>query len=489
MDPPLAAPGTAGGPSPFLSRELFLPAGLALVLGAAALRGGPRFVDDAYITFRYARNLASGAGLVYNAGEKVLGTSAPLFAVLLAGLHRLTGAAIPDIAFALGAACLPLAALLGYRLARRATGPVLALLFVAAALSPHASLEVFASGMETPLYLLGLLGAVELACRKRDTSAFAAAGALCFLHPDAAALGVALVFALRAARRRWPWRPLALGLAPAAVAAAALWAYYGSAVPHSVTAKHLAYAMPAGHAVSQLGEGIFDLIVARDAPVPPALGSLTAAAALGLALLLGRVALRELGALAFAVFSVLTLVAFALANPLIFDWYRPPLVLATAFVTAACAARLPRPARAGAAVLLAAAACVHLVTFRPYEPSGREEVYARAARLLRLGPDDTVAAPEIGALGWATPARVLDTVGLVTPAALQWLDRPLDEGGSIPPRLLRETDAAALVALDRFLAPALAADPGALGRWTEVARLRAYAFGGTNTVRVFRRAR
>jgi hypothetical protein len=446
-------------------------------------------MDDAYITFRYARNLAGGAGLVYNAGERVLGTSAPLFAILLAGLHVLTGVAIPSLAFVLGAACLPTCAFLGYRLARRAAGPLPAALFVVVALSPQASLEVFASGMETPLTLVGLLGTVELACRGHDATAFAAAGALCLLHPDAVLFVPALAVAIGASGARRLWRALAVGLAPAAFAAAGLWIAYGSLLPHSVTAKRLAYAMPAGHAFSRLAETILDLLVAQAAPLPPFVAVLAAAAALGMILVFGRAALGERAALAFASFSVLYVTAFAVANPLVFEWYRPPLALASAFLVAACVARLPRAGRAGAALLLASSAAFHVAAFRPYEPSGREGVYARAAAGLALRPEETVAAPEIGALGWATRARVLDTTGLVSPAALSWLGRPEGEGGSIPPRLLRESGADALVTLDRFLAPALASDPGALGGWSEVARYPAHAFGSPGTVRVFRRVR
>ena len=40
--------------------------------------------DDAYITFRYARNLVMGRGFVYNENEWVLGTTTPLFTILLA---------------------------------------------------------------------------------------------------------------------------------------------------------------------------------------------------------------------------------------------------------------------------------------------------------------------------------------------------------------------------------------------------------------------
>ena len=51
-----------------------------LIIGAAA---APFAYDDAWITYRYAYNLASGDGLVYNVGERMFGTTAPGYAVLL----------------------------------------------------------------------------------------------------------------------------------------------------------------------------------------------------------------------------------------------------------------------------------------------------------------------------------------------------------------------------------------------------------------------
>ena len=450
------------------------------MLGVLALGSGPRIVDDAYITFRYARNLAEGAGLVYNAGERVLGTSAPLFAVLLGVLQRLTGVAIPALAFSVGAICLPASAFLGYRLARRVCEPSFAAIFIVAGLSPVDSLRVFSSGMETPLYLLGLLLALELACRDRPVTAFVVAGALAFVHPDAALLIPVLAVALRVGRGRWPWRALALGLVPAAVTAAVLWAAYGSPIPFSVTAKRLVYAMPSGHAFSQLSEAILDPVVARETPVAP----LVVALLYALVLILGRTAFRGLPVLAYAAFSALSLAAFAVANPLVFEWYRPPLALASTFVVVACAGRLPRVGQAVVALLFVGSVAVHIAAFSPYDPSGREDLYARAGAALALRPDETLAAPEIGALGWATRARVLDTTGLVSPVALRrWPGRPGGGFGAIPPGLLRETDATALVTADFFLAPALASDPGALAGWSEV------SFPGLRTVRVFRRAR
>lgn len=46
--------------------------------------------DDAYITYRYARNLADGIGPVWNRGEHVEGYSNFLWMVLLAALRKLS---------------------------------------------------------------------------------------------------------------------------------------------------------------------------------------------------------------------------------------------------------------------------------------------------------------------------------------------------------------------------------------------------------------
>ena len=72
-----------------IRRRLFpelSPALLAVVLLAAiAARVGVGSVvaDDAYITFRYSENIASGNGFTYNPPARVLGTTTPLFTVMM----------------------------------------------------------------------------------------------------------------------------------------------------------------------------------------------------------------------------------------------------------------------------------------------------------------------------------------------------------------------------------------------------------------------
>src|SRR5262249_46303235 len=46
-------------------------------------------IDDAFISFRYARNLALGRGLVYNVGERVEGYTNFLWTLMMSGAIRL----------------------------------------------------------------------------------------------------------------------------------------------------------------------------------------------------------------------------------------------------------------------------------------------------------------------------------------------------------------------------------------------------------------
>src|SRR5438093_3627463 len=72
-------------------------------LGALAVRlhVGPLTIDDAFITYRYARNFAEGLGLVYNPGQAVLGTTTPLYALMMAALYRFGVTDLPTASWVL----------------------------------------------------------------------------------------------------------------------------------------------------------------------------------------------------------------------------------------------------------------------------------------------------------------------------------------------------------------------------------------------------
>ncbi len=137
---------------------------VALLLGIAL---HPLAVDDAFVTYRYARNLATGKGFIYNLGRlapsgdegPVLSTTAPLYALLLAA-GALVWPDLPSLANALSAVALGFAAILLFLLARRErtpwVGALAALLLVAHPL-PWLSL-----GLETAFFLALALGAVAV---------------------------------------------------------------------------------------------------------------------------------------------------------------------------------------------------------------------------------------------------------------------------------------------------------------------------------------
>ena len=64
-------------------------AGLAVVVRLLVAWHSRFTSEDFLITLRYAENLAHGQGLVFNPGERVLGTTTPLYTLFLAALSRL----------------------------------------------------------------------------------------------------------------------------------------------------------------------------------------------------------------------------------------------------------------------------------------------------------------------------------------------------------------------------------------------------------------
>ncbi len=191
-----------------------------------------------------------------------------------------------------------------------------------------------------------------------------------------------------------------------------------------------------------------------------------------------RSALRGEAVVALGLFGALYIAFFAIGNPLVFPWYRPPLVLASGLVVAIVLGRALGPgtgsrgvARVFAALVLLCAAG-RLALFRPFDTRLREEAYREAIVALNAPADSVVAAPEIGVIGFCTPARVLDTAGLVSPMALPFFSasradsgEPSASGlpaGTIPPGLVATLAPDFVVTRSRFLEGLLRVEPSAL---------------------------
>lgn len=370
-------------------------------------------VDDAWITYRYARNLAEGAGFAFNPGHgPEQGSSTPLFTLLLAGAHAL-GLDVPRTALVVsGASLCGIAATILTASRRRgaAAGGVFA---VALLLSQRDFVQVALGGMETALYVLLALGAFTLWARERRGLAFGVA-ALCVLtRLDGLAVPAALVAHAALRDRRVPWRAAALPVAALALWLGAAWLLFGDPLPSSWLAKR-------AHTGARLVTWHFAHQWIASSPSHAAL------AAGGALLALTRP--REPLALVTLLFAGAYLVAFSLAGVEVYAWYLAPLQAAGAILAGHGFARAwaalergrTRPALASVALLAAAVgshaglASVGLAE-RPHcrvEDARRHAARAAAARMPR---DATVVAGAVGMIGWFHRGRVRDVMGLTDP--------------------------------------------------------------------------
>ena len=407
------------------SREAWTIALLWTVAIVARLVVGPHVVDDAYITMRYSRNLASSGALAYNPPDAVLGSSTPLWTGVLAA-STFTGARPENAAVVLsGVADLATIALIvmygGRTFAATAAGLTIA--------AWPAYLAYGVSGMETSLYVLLVVSFVTALSRGAvgNAAAASALGALC--RPDGALLPVLGCAWLAATKSRG----VALRFCGIVVVLCTPWLVYalitfGSIVPASVSAKAAAD-VPWFLSLQNLGAYFLTGVYAP----------LTALALAGAALaMLEGDAFWRLWMLWVGAYVAGMTAANGFTH---FPWYFVPILpvlnaAAAAAVERGCREWMPSRyltrRRVPGRLALTAALAIVLLSRAPVlrahldaQAAGRETLYASLARELAVVDGRcTVAATEIGTIGYHYPGRILDLVGLVSPEAVR---RPADE--------------------------------------------------------------
>jgi hypothetical protein len=380
-----------------------------------SLAHGPAFIDDAYITFRYAHNLAHGAGLVWNPGEALLGTTSPLMA---AGLALAERAGVPILIAARGFGILgAVGALFAVQML------ALERLGLAAAVSVGLGVVLQPdwafcanSGMETALSMCAVYTALWLALRNRARSAGLCVAVACLLRPDGmllAAVGGARFWLndRRNAARFGVY--LVLGALPWVLYALHA---YGTALPHSVEAKRLIHAdLPAHIAFVSL----------RRMTRGVEMSAVVSLAALG-AVLAARSRSDLVWVLLWFALQFTGLCAAGIAP--LFPWYVSPLfpalfLFANLAVFALCrrATWRRRPEWWAVALMLALYTVGQAqrgswqrATYQAAFGDRVDEYLRIAANLrARVRPGDSVLVGEAGALGFALPEQIiLDSSGI-----------------------------------------------------------------------------
>ncbi len=493
---------------------ILLPGIVFLMAIFARILPGPRIIDDAFITYRYAHNILAGNGFVYNPSEHVLGTTTPLYTFLLVLIGQISGktqASFPHISLFVNAIADGITCLLLLRLGRRLGFPLAGIgASLVWAIAPY-SVTFAIGGLETSLYVLLLTGAISAYLDQKFVLTMFL-GSLSFLtRPDAlillGPLFVDRLILIIKVRRDLPTRLITRSLFFEGIAFLTpllpwlIFAliYFGSPLPHSIAAKSLAYRLPPEAAIIRLMQHY----------ATPFLENLTfgtPAIRVGVVLypflfLVGAlVAFRvQRSILPWLAFPWLYFTTFAIANPLIFRWYLTPPLPAYFLIILVGIERIthqifnsrksrisfPNISKTRIGNILSIAFVViapYFLTLRgwtfhpdhgPTRPAPEmayiqlELFYHQAAESLNADISShsslpLLAAGDVGILGYYTGARILDTVGLNSPVSTSYF--PLDPAlyvinYAIPPDLIIDQAPDYVVILEVYGREGLLKDP------------------------------
>lgn len=388
--------------------------------------------DDVFITYTYSRNIAEGQGFVFNPGERVQGTTTPLYTLVMAGVYLVTS----DLLHAgnlLSAICLLITCGLAVYLLREELS-VYGQLAVAATLAASPIMYV-SFGMETLFYCALLMLTFLLWKQERRQAAMAVAAALTWTRADGFVMGGALWLAAawdtwqvskddlwQARLGRLPWRLAIIyvvGIAPWFVFA---WAYFGTPLPNTLSAKQ---ELLQGVKFWVDGFGWWKAFYGSN------LLSLVAFpfVILGLWRAVLRPYLRPL-----ALWAVLFTAGYTILNVAAF-WYYAPLVavlIVLAAVGGEWVARLllrhhlSRLATIGGSMALVTACAVFAVVAAwPYgPPPPRVSTYRLVGEWIdqNTNPNSTILVGDLGIMGYYAQRRAIDSPGLITPQMFYKLD-------------------------------------------------------------------
>lgn len=430
MGDAVASPTAPASPAPSAStlgerlgtREVVLLLACVLACRVLAIRACPVY-DDAFITYRYARNLADAGSMVFNPGaswEPVLGTTTPLYGYLLSWFARL-GLDLVVVSRAFNIACdLGSALLLARGLGLRRVSATLAVVGFAAL---PALARISVGGMEAPLFALLALGAAAAMRSGRPGWAGVLAALDCVVRPE----GVLLVLVLGVPYFTRPRELLRFVVPVGAIGLAALAILnrgYGFPLPQSMLAK--------AHMKAGAWERVVTILQQSFAPMGWTWVFLPVVAWGFVALVRRESALRG-----FILFALGVTASYLLARPHVWGWYF--YVPLTAWVVALAVgvelaferclrssarwSSLLRPCLHPFGVAPAAMALALLASLRFPSPIP-EHVYAPMHAWARATserePAARILASDIGAIGWAWRGTVLDSEGLTWPAALDY---------------------------------------------------------------------
>ncbi|MBN1212054.1 MAG: hypothetical protein JXA92_05700 [candidate division Zixibacteria bacterium] len=379
--------------------------------------------DDAFITFRYAENIAAGNGFVYNIGEKVLGTSTPFFTFILS-VFAVLSISVPTAALFVSLIASGLTAVVLFRFAQLLRfSHFIALPAVCYALWPR-SIPTDACGMETAFFTLLIISAFYFQHKQLRLYAVGMATLAAVTRPE----GLGLLILLTAynffsdRQRRWSYIIIPAIILVPWLALSTL--YFGTPIPNSITAKLALY--------SRFGDTSFWDKLAYLMGWHKYYGyPLLLAALFGSRWLIKK---QNFGRLE-VIWMVGTVLFYLFSRTRVFFWYIVP-VFPVYFIFIMAAVpyffdkiNYPAHKQKTAAVLLTLLMAAVLLAGN-YQPVIRHresrDFYTNIHQQIgyylysHTNKNDLVAAEDIGYMGYYSKRRILDRDGLVSPEAIPY---------------------------------------------------------------------
>ena len=433
--------------------------------------------EDQLIVLRYARNLAEGNGLVYNAGERVMGFTTPLFTVLSSVFVLFGGDQAAAWQNGFGLLCmLATAALAAKLLVRLGAGPAAPLAVALVTFNPAVAYNYLYVGMEIHLFALLFMLALDLHLSDRTTAAAVTSALLFLTRPEGALLAAFLIAHGWLRDRKPPVRQAAAALGVALPWLVLAVAYYGDVLPRTLGAKEGESIVSAWRYLGLVREVYADAGSSLLAAYSPSLAQSTAGPLLLLGLLVvGATALlrRQAALWPLIAFPLGALVGYAAIGSLPgYTWHYYTLNILGAFLLALgvhaslvgagrLCLRAPQRLRATVRVALRWPLATALLTAVPIlaltlpvlrntsqQTAYRVEATARQQRLEEMGqwlaerydPGTSVLVREIGHVGWVSGLRIVDRGGLVTPGLRYDVPRRVATERFLPDLLLLRAD-------------------------------------------------
>ncbi len=482
--------------------------GLTLLL---RLLAGPRTIDDAYITFHYAQNIAIGNGFVFNPGDHVLGTTTPFYTLLLAALYKLSGVPLPLLGLLVAAIASCLSDILVYVLVLRVTTRRVPAILAATTFALAPKVFFFAqSGMETSLITCTMLACCWFYLHRRQSLWGLTAGIALLTRPDAACFVCVLLIYDLWESHAIPWH--ALTTVFAVCTPWIVWAtwYFGQPIPQSILAKsNNLYEVRLQDTLTTVFQDAGSLVLGSGATRIGLLLLVVTGALSWRALGPGTTRLRPI--LLFAAIFALIYALGGIKHIAVEPWYLVPLtpIYCFAFWVGVdyALARFDYLVHATGLSILGVAVVTaqlnglvlrtdaqHYVLTPPSLSSPlRESGYQTVCRHLAalLTPRTVVASSEVGTLGYYCQATILDVAGLVTRGVGHYYPVPAAEltpgtGYAVPSQLVDDRAPDFVVTQEIFARNSLLRDPTFNHDYVQILHLYKSSYGNRGLL-VFQR--